>query len=251
MADRTNDLYARSHSPSKRSRFRGVMDDAMDPAFSAMAPPPMAEQVRMAAPSPVNLKPTGRRSPQTAQAPTSSPRYFRSTDVPSMLPQTPSPPKPYTGPPSSDSPSSSVYSEEPKQGMVAPDVSPLRIQKSPEIGPLGDGERRPSLLQDYTDWATTKAPGEGGRYSRGTSRGLGEAEGPTRDIYSPLHRLSQGTDQTPVRRGRKVMVGYNGWLEKTGKSRESRASTPKKIGGILDTLKKLAKDVVSRGQAAA
>lgn len=70
-----------------------------------------------------------------------------------------------------------------------------------------------------------------------------EAGDETHEVYSPLTSLSDETKFANVRRGHKVMVGHNGWLERP-ESVDKKPDPPKKVG-FFDTLKRVAKEVVS------
>ncbi len=76
------------------------------------------------------------------------------------------------------------------------------------------------------------------------SAGADTYYGDMRDLYSPLSRETDDEQEESARKNRKVLVGYNGWLERTGNpSPDKKPSPPKK--GILDTIWKVAKEVVS------
>lgn len=67
---------------------------------------------------------------------------------------------------------------------------------------------------------------------------------PPRAMYSTLPSLSNEPQFTTMRKGHKVMVGHNGWLDRP-ECLDKKPSPPKK-GRILDTLKRMAKEVVRR-----
>jgi hypothetical protein len=54
----------------------------------------------------------------------------------------------------------------------------------------------------------------------------------------------RGTDYPSVKKGEKVMIGDNGWLERTDNGADQVSKAPQKKTGILDSIKKMAKDVV-------
>lgn len=65
--------------------------------------------------------------------------------------------------------------------------------------------------------------------------------------FSPLQFYFRGTDYPSTKKGEKTMIGDNGWLERTDRAVvEQVAKTPQKKTGILDSIKKMAKEVVSQ-----
>lgn len=67
-------------------------------------------------------------------------------------------------------------------------------------------------------------------------------------LFSPLPLYFRGQDFPTVKRGGKTLIGNNGWLEKTGQETlglDAENKTPQKRAGIFDSIKKIAKDMVS------
>ncbi|RGP66443.1 hypothetical protein FLONG3_8880 [Fusarium longipes] len=63
-------------------------------------------------------------------------------------------------------------------------------------------------------------------------------------LFSPLQFYFRGTDYPSAKRGEKTMIGDNGWLERTDRGVvEHVVKTPQKKTRILDSIKKMAKDV--------
>ncbi|KAF4342430.1 hypothetical protein FBEOM_3623 [Fusarium beomiforme] len=62
-------------------------------------------------------------------------------------------------------------------------------------------------------------------------------------IFSPLQFYFRGTDYPSSKKGEKTMIGDNGWLERTDGSADQSSRGPQKKNGILDNIKKLAKDM--------
>jgi len=66
-------------------------------------------------------------------------------------------------------------------------------------------------------------------------------------VFSPLALYFCGRDFPTVKKGEKTMIGQNGWLERTERSSpEKEKKTPQKKAGILESIKKIAKDMVSQ-----
>lgn len=63
-------------------------------------------------------------------------------------------------------------------------------------------------------------------------------------LFSPLQFYFRGPDFPTAKKGEKVMIGDNGWLERTDEGAEQARRTPQKKVGILDGIKKIAKDMV-------
>ncbi|KAK5988709.1 hypothetical protein PT974_10197 [Cladobotryum mycophilum] len=61
-------------------------------------------------------------------------------------------------------------------------------------------------------------------------------------MFSPLPLYFRGQDFPTVKKGEKTMIGQNGWLERT-RSPDKQKQTPQKKPGILDSIKKMAKDM--------
>ncbi|KIL88931.1 hypothetical protein FAVG1_08182 [Fusarium avenaceum] len=62
-------------------------------------------------------------------------------------------------------------------------------------------------------------------------------------LFSPLQMYFRGADYPSVKKGEKVMIGDNGWLERTDNGADQGSKVPQKKTGILDSIKKMAKDV--------
>lgn len=68
---------------------------------------------------------------------------------------------------------------------------------------------------------------------------------PSTPLFSPLQLYFRGPDFPSVKKGEKTMIGDNGWLERTDKGVDAAKKAPQKKVGILDSIKKIAKDMVS------
>ncbi|QKD59543.2 uncharacterized protein FOBCDRAFT_145149 [Fusarium oxysporum Fo47] len=62
-------------------------------------------------------------------------------------------------------------------------------------------------------------------------------------VFSPLQFYFRGTDYPSSKKGEKTMIGDNGWLERPNGGSDQSSKTPQKKTGILDNIKKLAKDM--------
>ncbi|KFA45529.1 hypothetical protein S40293_08728 [Stachybotrys chartarum IBT 40293] len=60
-------------------------------------------------------------------------------------------------------------------------------------------------------------------------------------LFSPLALYFRDQNIPHIKKGEKTLIGQNGWLERTGGSPEKK--TPQKKGGIIDSIKKIAKDM--------
>ena len=73
-------------------------------------------------------------------------------------------------------------------------------------------------------------------------------KGDENNLFSPLALYFRGDDFPTEKKGEKTMIGQNGWLECTEQTdRNKIKQTPQKKTGILDGIRKIAKDVVSDG----
>ncbi|KND92759.1 hypothetical protein TOPH_02598 [Tolypocladium ophioglossoides CBS 100239] len=63
--------------------------------------------------------------------------------------------------------------------------------------------------------------------------------------FSPLALYFRGNDFPSVKKGEKTMIGHNGWLERTGKALEKAKKAPQKKAGLLESIKKIAKDMTA------
>ncbi|KAF4982537.1 hypothetical protein FZEAL_1847 [Fusarium zealandicum] len=66
---------------------------------------------------------------------------------------------------------------------------------------------------------------------------------PNTPLFSPLQFYFTGPDYPGVKKGEKTMIGANGWLERTDKVTDQNQKAPQKKAGILDSIKKIAKDM--------
>ncbi|KAJ4324771.1 hypothetical protein N0V84_003753 [Fusarium piperis] len=66
---------------------------------------------------------------------------------------------------------------------------------------------------------------------------------PSTPMFSPLQLYFRGPDFPSVKKGEKTMIGDNGWLERTDKAVDAAKRAPQKKAGILDSIKKIAKDM--------
>ncbi|KAJ6440836.1 Zn(2)-Cys(6) zinc finger domain protein [Purpureocillium lavendulum] len=65
-------------------------------------------------------------------------------------------------------------------------------------------------------------------------------------VFSPLALYFCGQDFPTVKKGEKTMIGQNGWLERTERcSPEKGTKTPQKKAGILQSIKKMARDMTA------
>ncbi|KAM5348536.1 hypothetical protein ACJ41O_008360 [Fusarium nematophilum] len=62
-------------------------------------------------------------------------------------------------------------------------------------------------------------------------------------LFSPLQFYFRGPDYPSAKKGEKTMIGDNGWLERTDKVADQVKKAPQKKAGILDSIKKIAKDM--------
>ncbi|KAI9155316.1 hypothetical protein HJFPF1_07898 [Paramyrothecium foliicola] len=68
----------------------------------------------------------------------------------------------------------------------------------------------------------------------------GDEESP---LFSPLPLYFRGQDFPSLKKGEKTLIGQNGWLERTGNPATKEKKSPQKKGGIIDSIKKIAKDM--------
>lgn len=64
-------------------------------------------------------------------------------------------------------------------------------------------------------------------------------------MFSPLAVYFRSQDFPTVKKGGKIMIGRDGWLERTEKLSDQDKKAPQRKVGILDSIKKIAKDIVS------
>ncbi|KAL6871603.1 hypothetical protein HDV57DRAFT_511798 [Trichoderma longibrachiatum] len=90
------------------------------------------------------------------------------------------------------------------------------------------------------------------RQSLPTSPGRRTWKGDENNLFSPLALYFRGDEFPTEKKGEKTMIGQNGWLECTDKSDPNKdRQTPQKKTGILDGIRKIAKDMSRRTQPAA
>lgn len=63
-------------------------------------------------------------------------------------------------------------------------------------------------------------------------------------LFSPLALYFRGQDFPSTKKGEKTLIGQNGWLERTELASGRQQRAPQKKTGILESIKKMAKDVV-------
>lgn len=64
-------------------------------------------------------------------------------------------------------------------------------------------------------------------------------------VFSPLSLYFRDEENPAERKGKKTMIGQNGWLEITERSSCCNKQTSPKRIGVLDGIKKIARDIVS------
>jgi len=146
--------------------------------------------------------------------------------------------------------SSSVYSgDDTTKGVVGRKIPSKVNHQDLGLAFTQGSERQHGCLQDYSDWAklceehVSPRGGDDGASKNQLLTDSRATKG-TRErthVYSPFTPFVATSEST--RWGRKIMVGHNGWLERTDQTPVKRETTPKK-GGILDSLKKIAREVV-------
>ncbi|KAL6852236.1 hypothetical protein J3F83DRAFT_563971 [Trichoderma novae-zelandiae] len=78
-------------------------------------------------------------------------------------------------------------------------------------------------------------------------------KGDENTLFSPLALYFRGDDFPTEKKGEKTMIGHNGWLECTEQTdaNKTKQTPQRKTGGILDGIRKIAKDMSRRTQPAA
>ncbi|KJZ78870.1 hypothetical protein HIM_01643 [Hirsutella minnesotensis 3608] len=114
-------------------------------------------------------------------------------------------------------------------------------QKSLEHQPrrsksTSDGLRQPDLVP------STPAPP---LPSKAAARRQENQESP---LFSPLALYFRGQDCPSTKRGEKTLIGQNGWLERTGVAADQEKKAPQKKTGILESIKRIAKDMTAEFQ---
>ena len=112
----------------------------------------------------------------------------------------------------------------------------INLRVSPSIG---IGEKAELTEHSMTD---AKPNSEYAAAVASSHTQANEADDTPRAMYSPLTSIFNEPQFATVRRGHKVMVGHNGWLERPG-TLDKKPAPPKKAR-LLDTLKRMAKEVV-------
>ncbi|KAF4509552.1 hypothetical protein G6O67_003716 [Ophiocordyceps sinensis] len=100
-----------------------------------------------------------------------------------------------------------------------------------------DGLRR---AEDFVPMSPPPPPLPAKSLSR--SSGTRATESP---LFSPLALYFRGQDFPSTKKGEKTLIGQNGWLERTGFASWREPKAPHKKTGILESLKKIAKDVTA------
>ncbi|KAK7428774.1 hypothetical protein QQZ08_004699 [Neonectria magnoliae] len=129
-----------------------------------------------------------------------------------------------------------------------------------------------AVVNAYKDWAQIQTPSSIGespvrpeslarrpRRSKSTGEGLRQTRpddsplppitprevlrSENAPLFSPLQFYFRGDDFPTAKKGEKTMIGDNGWLERTEKVPEKTKKTPQKKVGILEGIKKIAKDM--------
>lgn len=118
-----------------------------------------------------------------------------------------------------------------------PVQSPIRDVHNPRRSKsLADGIRR------------QRSPGKVSYISEAARQANYPAEAVSESpLFSPLPLYFRGQDFPVVKRGGKTLIGNNGWLEKTGQDSvglDADGKAPHKKAGIIDSIKKIAKDMV-------
>jgi hypothetical protein len=143
---------------------------------------------------------------------------------------------------------SSVYSQDGDQPLH---VSPLNISV---IKTNSLDETKSAILKEYVEWRTRLNEDDLGHSNaqeipthqlrRSKSRPEEPKDLDPEALYSPLTPYF-ADKKFPVKKGGKTMIGDNGWLERTApKTPEMKKSSPKK-SGLLDSIKKIAKEMVN------
>ncbi|KAK2475323.1 hypothetical protein H9L39_12916 [Fusarium oxysporum f. sp. albedinis] len=134
---------------------------------------------------------------------------------------------------------------------------PAEMEEIPDaVSPLGQGsfEREPVFDDDassvYSPQQTARPSPLRLSHVRSQSKFNGAGEGSfqewKRSHDSSMIRESfyfRGTDYPSSKKGEKTMIGDNGWLERPNGGSDQSSKTPQKKTGILDNIKKLAKDM--------
>ena len=153
--------------------------------------------------------------------------------------------------------SESVYSGD---GSAEACVSPLKVPPKRD-GRIDSGMNDNPILQGYCTWKHSSPQVENAANppifeqfhaeSSGSNPGAGEDSvgkimtPPRVALYSPLTPFFAYKGAPVNKKGSKTMFGQNGWLEKTGQPPEKKKNPQKH--SMLEGLKRMAKDLVSRG----
>lgn len=171
--------------------------------------------------------------------------------------------------------SSEEYSSYSHGGPSSQQPGPLNVNRVHNQG--AKSQVNNAVFDAYNNWVLTQEPsiGEsspgdpfsspGIRRSKSTGEGfkaqnsplpahsthfsrqslLGAQDSP---VFSPLVLYFRSDDASIAKRGEKTMIGTNGWLERTDMAveKDTVRNGPHKKTGILHSIKKIAKDMVSR-----
>lgn len=153
----------------------------------------------------------------------------------------------------------------------------LRSNMPRRSGSKATDEAPDAVLESYSHWAQMPTPSMAPRpspsyqsFAQRPRRSKSNAEGlrhpvpvvsmpppvppkaPMRakdsPLFSPLPLYFRGQGFPTEKKGEKTLIGSNGWLERTGSQPVVGKKTPPKKTGLLDSIKKIAKDMVSREQ---
>lgn len=144
---------------------------------------------------------------------------------------------------------SSSYSDDNNQGL--PQADPFNIPHRTAIVPTNA-----SILQSYNEWKGPNLVPEHGTAVQDQNVGHSSRKQPPSQLnikseghllqeepqYSPLTPFFVDKEYPGPKKGSKTLIGENGWLQRTNTGKTSNSS-PQKKGGILDSIKKVAKEL--------
>jgi hypothetical protein len=267
---RGNSLQATSKTPGLRN-IDGQGLQVMSPTFSELMPTYQDESIaerRLHIPlPPIDVSST----PKSSSKPRKARMEFVAAEVSPLSVHRQSNSK------KSDRPSSSTYSMDANQLQLP---RPLKLGHS-RISRQKGGPHD-AVVDIYQNWGDFYSSGvspepspnehsvsQHPRRSRSNVEGLRRRESPSKTgpvpdpvrrpqarltanvgspLFSPLALYFRGQDFPTVKKGEKVLIGDNGWLERTGQQAEQSdrdKKAPQKRAGFLDSIKKIAKDMVS------
>ncbi|UNI16218.1 hypothetical protein JDV02_002678 [Purpureocillium takamizusanense] len=132
------------------------------------------------------------------------------------------------------------YSFQPPQRVESLSHRPRRSKSTSE------GLRSDALYLSGTLSPLTPIPPLPGRVPTQSAVAPARDETLEDQVFSPLALYFCGRDFPTVKKGEKTMIGQNGWLERTERrSPEKEKKTPQKKTGILESIKKIAKDMTA------